>query len=611
MLWSPRVPISPEFVTRLAGAVLSLAGGTEVAVAQAVAKRVGRDVGADAIGPKVESVRLLQAELLRIAHKFTSDVSPELQSAIERGAWEGRAQAVADMKRALGHLRRRGLSPNLDALINLAADLVAPVTDPAIVGAGILRSGVDVYRVAVARATSGVLLGAQTRREAAQQALDTWARRGVAAFRDARGRTWDLATYAEMSTRTAAQRAMTQAHTETLLADDVRLVIVSNAPQECERCRPWEGKVLAIGFQRGTSFPTLADAERAGLFHPNAVLGNQAVRALGSIENGVRSWYEGPSVHLTTANGNQVTVSPNHPVLTSNGWCAADLLREGDQVFTQSGAGSRGPSVVDEDFDQVPAMFDDVFDALRAHGLNTSVPAAADNLHGDGQFCQGEISVVWTDRGLLRVRDAMSREQLCDHMLMGADVEPLGFASAGAGLFDGHGVRLAIARPLADRHAEGSQPPTERRLADAEDPGEVLAGLACGVTADKIVKIDRQWFTGHAYDLQTETGAYLTGGILVHNCRHSIGAYIPGVTKPHAAPTADPEGDAARQQLRALERQVRAAKRLEAVALDEQAAKAARAKVRAGQAAIRAHLETPAGSRLARQPARERIGTAR
>ena len=183
------MPISPEFVTRLAGAVLSLAGGTEVAVAQAVAKRVGRDVGADAIGPKVESVRLLQAELLRIAHKFTSDVSPELQSAIERGAWEGRAQAVADMKRALGHLRRRGLSPNLDALINLAAELVAPVTDPAIVGAGILRSGVDVYRTAVARATSGVLLGAQTRRQAAQQALDTWARRGVAAFRDSRGRT--------------------------------------------------------------------------------------------------------------------------------------------------------------------------------------------------------------------------------------------------------------------------------------------------------------------------------------------------------------------------------------------------------------------------------------
>lgn len=355
------MPISPEFVTQLAGAVLSLAGGTEVAVAQAVAGRVGRDVGADALGPKVESIRLLQAELLRIAHKFTSDVSPELRVAIERGAFEGRAQAKADVIKALGHLR--GQIPNLDALINLAAELVAPVTDPAIVGAGILRAGTDAYRVAVARATSGVLLGAQTRREAAQQALDLWARRGVAAFRDARGRTWDLATYAEMSTRTAAQRAMTQAHTETLLADDVRLVIVSNAPQECERCRPWEGKVLAIGFQRGTSFPPLADAERAGLFHPN--------------------------------------------------------------------------------------------------------------------------------------------------------------------------------------------------------------------------------------------------------CRHSIGAYIPGVTKPHAGPTADPEGDAARQELRRLERQVRAAKRLEAVALDEQAAKAARAKVRSGQAAIRAHLETPAGSRLARQPARERIGSAR
>lgn len=69
--------------------------------------------------------------------------------------------------------------------------------------------------------------------------------------------------------------------------------------------------------------------------------------------------------------------------------------------------------------------------------------------------------------------------------------------------------------------------------------------------------------------------------------------------------TADPEGDAARQRLRYLERQTRAAKRVEAVAMDETARKAAAARVRAYQAKIRHHVATTTAKR---QPHRERLG---
>lgn len=98
-------------------------------------------------------------------------------------------------------------------------------------------------------------------------------------------------------------------------------------------------------------------------------------------------------------------------------------------------------------------------------------------------------------------------------------------------------------------------------------------------------------------------------GFLHPNCRHSISAYLPGVTQVPVG-TADPEGDQARQKLRGLERRVRAEKLREVAALDPVAARVHRERVRALQAQIRQHLET-APAILFRRPERERIGTAR
>lgn len=92
-------------------------------------------------------------------------------------------------------------------------------------------------------------------------------------------------------------------------------------------------------------------------------------------------------------------------------------------------------------------------------------------------------------------------------------------------------------------------------------------------------------------------------GLFHPNCRHSYSAYLPGVTRSFG-PTADPQGDKDRQKLRRLERDVRALKRAQAVALTDDEKKAIGAKIRAKQAAIRHHVNTTTAKR---QPARERI----
>lgn len=98
-------------------------------------------------------------------------------------------------------------------------------------------------------------------------------------------------------------------------------------------------------------------------------------------------------------------------------------------------------------------------------------------------------------------------------------------------------------------------------------------------------------------------------GFLHPNCRHSISAYLPGVTtRPQSPP--HPQGATYEdtQQQRYLERQVRAWKRRHAAAMDDDARRKANVRIREYQARIR-QLTDAKG--LARKRQREQIGSAR
>lgn len=92
-----------------------------------------------------------------------------------------------------------------------------------------------------------------------------------------------------------------------------------------------------------------------------------------------------------------------------------------------------------------------------------------------------------------------------------------------------------------------------------------------------------------------------SGGLEHPGCRHRYGIWIEGVSK-RPEPQGKPEDYEARTKQRALERQVRAAKRAEAVALDPDAKAAAKAKIRATQKKLREHVSE---NGLKRQPHRE------
>lgn len=140
----------------------------------------------------------------------------------------------------------------------------------------IRRATMDVYQQVVTRVIAQTALGTMTRREASRDILTRLAAQGVTGFRDTAGRNWSMPSYAEMAARSATSNAMLQGHTDRITELGIDTVIVSNAPEECKICRPFEGKVLSLsGRTTGrlkdgkTVVASLAEAKSKGLFHNN------------------------------------------------------------------------------------------------------------------------------------------------------------------------------------------------------------------------------------------------------------------------------------------------------------------------------------------------------
>lgn len=96
-----------------------------------------------------------------------------------------------------------------------------------------------------------------------------------------------------------------------------------------------------------------------------------------------------------------------------------------------------------------------------------------------------------------------------------------------------------------------------------------------------------------------------SAGLFHPSCRHSLSAYLPGATKVPTH-TADPQGDAARQRLRDLERRVRKQKLLADAAIDPAAGKEHSAKAAAYEKQIAVHVKETRDLGIKRKPDREK-----
>jgi GNAT superfamily N-acetyltransferase len=311
-----------DLAAELARTVAAIYGDAEQRLLKALSLQVAQDIKAEHVD-LLAAYRAIQERTARVLARLEQDASGTATKAVleawatgastavdelnrlggqQRLGWLARRSAIVRaLSRLLGFTRRRetiqaaevaelrAALPGIDAIMVLAGELTQRMSSTHL---RVLRWQEDAYRAAVTNPAVSMLTGAKSRLQATQTMWDDLTAQGITGFVDRKGRNWDLASYAEMATRTAASHAQIEGHLDQLKRQGHVLAQVTDSPEECERCRPWEGKVLAIVGPAGPRqiehaiedglmvtvdvYATFDEAVLAGLHHPNCTHREQA-----------------------------------------------------------------------------------------------------------------------------------------------------------------------------------------------------------------------------------------------------------------------------------------------------------------------------------------------
>lgn len=235
--------------------------------------------------------------------------------------------------------------------------------------------------------------------------------------------------------------------------------------------------------------------------------------------------YKGEAVSLKLADGKQLSVTPNHPVLTSRGWVAASSLVEGDSIVSCVGAQWETSDRPNDVYRQTKV--EEVFKAFSLlFGTGREVPVSSEDFHGDGGT---ESIAVVLSKGVLRADlDPALLEKgnelkfiggLLAELCLPAFRHELGDLN-GPGparqqcvsLFDHAGVEAAAS------DASFLEKIVERIPVDPRGALDFLHRNFGEVKLNRLVEKRLFMFEGHVYNLSTEENFYVAQGIVVHNC---------------------------------------------------------------------------------------------
>lgn len=303
-------------------------------------------------------------------------------------------------------------------------------------------------------------------------------------------------------------------------------------------CRARDGMTWEIG--KGPMPPA----------HPNCLLGDTVVSTGSPVSNIFKRAYKGPIVYVSTKSGRTLSITPNHQVLTTNGWVASSLLNVGDKLVC---AKDSALSLKHKEHNVV-AKFSDLFSAanvaVNSAAVSTS-PTSPEDFHGDGT--DGEVEIVLVDRlSWDKVKSGLNK-QIIDKELpvtAGVDGSLPGFGSAeqfsmvGLSSSDrfmrrggeseallgssfSHSDNHSVAAP-ANGNAVLSENAYDWATRNADNLSDFNWSDAVGVELDDVVDLvfSEADFCGHVYNLENEQNWYLANGIIAHNCRSTTAPVI-------------------------------------------------------------------------------------
>jgi hypothetical protein len=201
------------------------------------------------------------------------------------------------------------------------------------------------------------------------------------------------ATIAQTEASRAVHAGIVASYAQSEVVAGTEWLISSDACPICQKIAT-EARRVRLGEQ----FAVIGDHESYASvkhppLHPRCCLPETPVVAPVGVA-GIVAQYDGPVVRLHLSDGSHVAVTPNHMLLTPEGFAIAASLVEGDDLLRYR----IGEPVVggDPDNDGVPTPIHEIVEAWAvAAGMGSArVPVAPEYLHGDAALCKGDIHVV-------------------------------------------------------------------------------------------------------------------------------------------------------------------------------------------------------------------------
>lgn len=286
----------------------------------------------------------------------------------------------------------------------------------------------------------------------------------------------------------------------------------------------------------------------------NCFVGSTIAYANNEILRSYKHWYDGDLIEVKTAGGVSFSVTPNHPILSIDGWVHANALHEGDNILVAdfSGDGISGYP----DINHIPSRMDALHKFFNKFGSKRTCSFGV-NFHGDVPTSDVEIVTKkwflgsdWNtsrsksiDKFLLKFanKSCMSKSPFVKH-LWSIAFSTLGNVRSMSKMLSfifGSMCHTVVhsGRTIPDLDIVLSQNSIDNLSAEAILSGKGLDGLTGKVSTDKIVSVKTYSFHGYVYNLQTKDNYYCVNSIIsyngkyaiAHNCRCTMTAIVDGV----------------------------------------------------------------------------------
>ncbi len=287
----------------------------------------------------------------------------------------------------------------------------------------------------------------------------------------------------------------------------------------------------------GKTFPS-GDAHPPA--HSYCLIGDTVIAAKG-ITKHYKRWFEG-KICIIRISGQNITITPNHPILTEFGWIPARNIKVGDSIYQRIGWNK---FMDNPDDNYVVSRIDQIPSTLNISG-NMSLlrmPVTRKDFHGDG-IVNTKVDIIKTDSFFSNNIIGQFVKFLKNKFLRIAHLWRKFFSMLSSqnfflnNKFTARSSLMSLPRPFHSNFgssplslenvsfAYGSNKQTQAfetisysRRTTSDAPSQIRRRFSSKISLVKVDNVVMRKFSGHVYNLETESGYYFANSIITHNCR--------------------------------------------------------------------------------------------